>query len=85
MKTFSYTVTDALGIHARPAGALVKEAKKFESRLSIAKGEKKGDLKKLFSIMGLGAKQGDALTVEAEGPDEAEAAAAMEAFLKVNL
>ena len=63
----------------------IKEAKKFESRLSAAKGAKKGDLKKLFSIMGLGAKKGDTLTIEAEGADEAEAAASIEAFLKGNL
>ena len=31
MKTFEYTIKDELGIHARPAGLLVKEAKKFES------------------------------------------------------
>lgn len=85
MKTFTYTVTDELGIHARPAGSLVKEARKFESRLSVAKGSKRADLKKLFSVMGLGAKQGDALVIEAEGADEAAAAEAMEAFLKANL
>ncbi len=85
MKTFSYTVTDELGIHARPAGALVKEAKKFESRLSVAKGAKKADMKKLFAVMGLGARKGDVLVVEAEGADEAAAAASVEAFLKANL
>ena len=85
MNTFTYTVTDELGIHARPAGSLVKEARKFESRLSVAKGSKRADLKKLFSVMGLGAKQGDALVIEAEGADEAAAAEAMEAFLKANL
>ena len=85
MKTFTYTITDELGIHARPAGALVKEAKKFESRLSIAIGPKKADLKKLFAVMGLGAKQGDELIIEAEGSDEAAAAASIEAFLKANL
>ncbi len=31
MKEFEYTITDPQGIHARPAGLLVKEAKKFES------------------------------------------------------
>ena len=85
MKTFTYTITDELGIHARPAGALVKEAKKFESRLSVAKGPKKADLKKLFALMGLGVKQGDSLVIEAEGADEADAAASIEAFLKANL
>ena len=35
MKTFEYTIKDELGIHARPAGLLVKEAKKFESECTI--------------------------------------------------
>ena len=54
MKTFTYAITDAAGIHARPAGLLVKEAKKFESKISVAKGARKADLKKLFAVMGLG-------------------------------
>lgn len=37
MKTFEYTIKDELGIHARPAGLLVKEAKKFESECTITK------------------------------------------------
>ena len=42
MKTFEYTIKDELGIHARPAGLLVKEAKKFESECTITKdGNKK--------------------------------------------
>ena len=53
--------------------------------MSIAKGPKKADLKKLFAVMGLGAKQGDELIIEAEGSDEAAAAASIEAFLKANL
>ena len=40
MKTFDYTVKDELGIHARPAGLLVKEAKNFTSKITIKKGEK---------------------------------------------
>ena len=82
MKTFTYAITDAAGIHARPAGLLVKEAKKFESKISVAKGARKADLKKLFAVMGLGVKQGEVIT---EGADEEAAAAAVEAFLKANL
>lgn len=41
MKEFEYTITDPQGIHARPAGLLVKEAKKFESAITIFKGAKK--------------------------------------------
>ena len=44
MKEFTYTITDPQGIHARPAGLAVKEAKKFESKITIEKGSKKGDL-----------------------------------------
>ena len=38
MKTFSYTITDEVGIHARPAGLLAKKAKEFESVCTIEKG-----------------------------------------------
>ena len=54
MKEFEFVVTDPQGIHARPAGLLVKEAKKFESNISVFKGARKGDLKKIFTIMALG-------------------------------
>lgn len=72
------------GIHARPAGLLVKEAKKFESNISVFKGARKGDLKKIFTIMALGVKQGETIKVQVEGADEEQAASAVEAFLKEN-
>ena len=53
MKEFEFVVTDPQGIHARPAGLLVKEAKKFESNISVFKGARKGDLKKIFTVMAL--------------------------------
>ena len=40
MKEFMYTVKDEQGIHARPAGMLAKEAKKYESKITIYKDEK---------------------------------------------
>ena len=85
MKEFSYVITDKEGIHARPAGLLVKEAAKFASDIKVAKGDKRGDLKRIFSVMGLGAKCGDTLTVTLSGADEDAAAAAVEAFLKANM
>lgn len=84
MKEFTYVITDPQGIHARPAGLLVKEAKKFESAISIFKGSRKGDLKKIFTVMALGAKEGEEIKVTVEGADEEAAAAAVEAFLKAN-
>ena len=86
MKEFKYTITAPVGIHARPAGLLVKEVKKHASAIKIAnKDGKSADAKKLLALMGLGIRQGDEITVTVEGDDEAEAAAAIEAFLKANL
>ena len=58
MKTFSYTITDEVGIHARPAGLLAKKAKEFESVCTIEKGGKSVNITKLMALMGLGVKQG---------------------------
>ena len=85
MKTFEYTITDPVGIHARPAGILVKKVKEFASTVTIAKGEKSVNALKLMALMGLGIKQGDKVTVTVEGDDEEKAAAEIEAFLKANL
>jgi len=85
MKTFEYTITDPVGIHARPAGILVKKVKEFASTVTIAKGEKSVNALKLMALMGLGIKQGDTITVTVEGDDEEKAAAEIEAFLKANL
>lgn len=86
MKTFSYTITDPVGIHARPAGLLVKEIKNYAgSTVTIAKGEKSVNALKLMALMQMGIKQGDTVTVSVEGGDEAAVAAAIEGFFKANL
>ncbi len=84
MKTFDYVITDPVGIHARPAGILVKEIKKYGSTVTIAKGEKSVNALKLMALMGMGIKQGDTVTVTVEGDDEETAAAAIETFFKEN-
>ncbi len=85
MTTFSYIITDEQGIHARPAGLLAKEAQKFTSSITLVKGEKTADVKKLFALMKLSAKKGEELVITVDGEDEKEAASAIEDFLKSNL
>lgn len=85
MKTFTYTIKDEVGIHARPAGLLVKKAKEFDSTITIEKGGKSVNASKLMALMGLGVKCGDTVTVKAEGSDEDNAVSAMEEFFKSNL
>ena len=86
MKQFTYTITDSVGIHARPAGLLVKAAKALDSTITIARADgRSAGATKLMALMGLGVKQGDQVTVAAEGPGEEAAIAAMEQFFKENL
>lgn len=86
MKTFQYTITDPVGIHARPAGLLVKAAKALDSTVTLEKvGGKSAAATKLMAIMGLGIKQGDTVSVTVEGGSEEANAAAMEQFFKDNL
>ena len=85
MKTFEYTVTDAMGLHARPAGMFVQEVRKYKSRITLSAKGRSTDGRKLMVIMGMGIKQGDVVTVSAEGEDEDTAIAAIEKFFKENL
>lgn len=85
MKQFIYTVNDPVGIHARPAGMLVKEAKKYTSTVTIEKNGKAVNALKLMALMGLGVRKGDTVTVAAEGEDEDVAIAGLEKFFKENL
>ena len=86
MTTFNYTITDPVGIHARPAGLLVKEIKSFAgSAVTITKGEKSVNALKLMALMQMGIKQGDTVTVSVDGGDEAAVATALENFFKANL
>ena len=84
MKTFEYTITDPVGIHARPAGILVKKIKEFTSTVTVIKGEKEVNALKLMALMGMGIKQGDTVTVTIDGADEDKAFAEIEEFFKNN-
>ena len=82
MKEFTYTIKEAVGIHARPAGLLVKEVKGYQSTF---KGDKSVNAVKLMALMGMGIKCGDTVTVQVEGPDEDTAAPALEKFFNEHL
>ncbi len=85
MKSFQYKIRDELGIHARPAGLLVKTAGEFVSDITFEKEGKKASAKKLFAIMSMGVKKNDMITVTAEGADEGAAIAAVQKFLEEHL
>lgn len=85
MKSFQYIIQDPVGIHARPAGLLVKQVKNYNSTITIDKDGKSVNALKLMALMGLCVKQGDTVTVTVEGSDEETAAAELEAWMKANI
>ena len=85
MKSFSYTVKDELGLHARPAGMLVKEVKNFQSKVTLEKDGKSVDASRLMAVMGMGVKKDQTVTVKVEGDDEDAACKALKAFFETNL
>lgn len=85
MKTFTYTVTDPVGIHARPAGLLVKQVKNYASTVTIEKDGQQVNALRLMALMGLCVKQGNTITVTLEGPDEEAATAELQAWMAANL
>ena len=85
MKSFSYTVKDELGIHARPAGMLVKEVKNFKSKVTLEKDGKVTDAARLMADMSMGVKKDQTVTITVEGTDEDAAYDALKSFFETNL
>ena len=85
MTQFSYTIKDAAGIHARPAGMFVKAMAAFESDISLTCGAKSANCKRLFGIMGMAVKCGETVQISASGPDEEKAIETAKAFFEENL
>lgn len=85
MKSIEYTIKDPFGLHARPAGLLVKEAKAFQSKITIHTGEKSADATRLLAVLGLSAVCGMTIVVKAEGSDEELAIERLNQFVLNNL
>ena len=81
MQTFTYEIRDPMGLHARPAGELVKMMRNYQSKAVLSVHGKTAESTRLISLMTLCARQGETLTVTVEGPDEAECAEALRQFL----
>ena len=85
MKEFKHVIQDPMGLHARPAGMLVKACAGYASKVTLTAPTGTADAKRLMGIMRLAAKQGMELTIAVEGADEEKAAAELQAFLAENL
>lgn len=85
MQSFTHTIADPLGLHARPAGLFVKAVSSYHSAVTVTTDSGSANARRIMALMRLAAKQGSVLTVTVEGEDEITAAEAIKAFLKENL
>lgn len=70
------------GLHARPAGALVKKAKEFESKIELVYNGKSFNAKAIIKLLSSGIKAGAEITVTADGADEETALASVVEFIE---
>ncbi|MEE0110908.1 MAG: HPr family phosphocarrier protein [Oscillospiraceae bacterium] len=86
MNQFDYTIQDVKGIHARPASQIVKIAKEYaDTVITMERDGKSADATQLMSIMSLGIREDDVITVKAEGSSEDAAIEALRTFIEANL
>jgi len=78
-------VTNKSGLHARPANLFTKTAATFQSKISVAKGDKSADAKSILKVLSLGINAGTELIISADGPDERQAVAALIELIEAGL
>lgn len=85
MEVFEYVIKDRIGLHARPAGLLVKQVKGMEAKVTLKAKGKSVNAGNVMAIMRLGIKEGEKVIVELEGSREKEERQKLEAFFMNNL
>lgn len=85
MRSFAHVIADSAGLHARSCVVITHEAAKWESGVTVTLGESRADAKRMAPLMALHARKGDTLVVCCEGVDEAQAALALEALMRMSI
>lgn len=81
MLTREFTITNKLGLHARPAAMFVKVSSAHQAEIWVEKDDEQVNGKSIMGLMMLAAGYGSKLTVTAEGVDEEQAMAQIEALI----
>ncbi len=72
-ESWTITIPNVAGLHARPTAVLVNAAKKYAAEISLVRGDEKANLKSIVGVMGLDVKKGDKVVIKASGVDAVEA------------
>ena len=75
-------LSNKLGLHARPAADFTKLAAKFKSKITLKGKGKTVDGKSILMVLTMGIRQGEQLTIIADGPDEAECIEVLKDFIE---
>lgn len=84
MEKLSVVLNNEVGLHARPASMVIKEASKYKADINIIKDGQVFIAKSILQILSMGAVKGDELIIGANGPDEKEAIAALKELFDNN-
>lgn len=84
MVQFDYTIKEEMGLHARPAGVMVKELKPLSCNVTITCGTRKADAKKMFALMAMAVKCGETVTVTIDGENEEKVKDGLVKFFQEN-
>ena len=78
------TLTNQVGLHARPATFFIQKANEFKSSVWLERNERKVNAKSLLGVLSLGVVKGGEVTIIADGEDEEEAVAALYHLIETN-
>lgn len=81
MPSFTHTIEDEIGLHARPAAVFVRTAAGFAAEITVTREDRSADAKSLLEVLQLEAGKGAVITVSAEGDDADAALDALRAVL----
>jgi phosphocarrier protein HPr len=82
MKSLMATVSGDMGLHARPAVKIMKEAGKYKSTIRLSNKGRSADGKSMVEILRIGIAYGDTVSIECDGEDEETAAAALKTLIE---
>ena len=82
MMTMDVTVTNSVGLHARPATFFIQKANSYRSSIWVEKDDRSVNAKSLLGVLSLGIVNGMTITLVADGSDEAEALAGLKELIE---
>ena len=79
------TITNSIGLHARPATFFIQKANAYQSSVWVEKDDRRVNAKSLLGVLSMAIAGGSTVTLIADGPDETEAIGGLELLVSTEL